>query len=395
MVRKNVNQAAAAGERRFDPKRRFMEEGLRQRLKGLQEAVARHGPDGSRGCSSIDDLLPYLSDEFEPLKYAVEMTGTGYMHRCLFDPFVLCMAARDDMTGKCVQFLIDCGAPVDAPDAETGNTPLRFAAYRGNVKAVNVLLKAGASMTTTCLQRQAVGHTSMFVYVCQALGNDMSENATADDYLKVAKAFVAAGFDAKSTMKKGKVLSPLNIACEFAPMSDLAMPKFLLQQGCDVNTKADGLSPLWFACQKGDVKLVRLLLKHGADTRITVAFNATQRVDGGTNAFGGLGNVDGDGNDGHVLYVWEQSVRSGNQTRVPMALFDHEASLTGDRALEPLEDAVARDSPDDYTPHVLKNLRTAVEKYRTTGELRSKDMPLKAFMLAPGTLASSKLTVGL
>ena len=46
---------------------------------------------------------------------------------------------------KCLQIFLSCSADIQAVD-EDGNTPLLWAVYKGNSKAVLLLLRAGASV---------------------------------------------------------------------------------------------------------------------------------------------------------------------------------------------------------------------------------------------------------
>lgn len=59
-------------------------------------------------------------------------------------------------------------------------------------------------------------------------------------------------------------VSPLHLACLLGKKE---IVEWLLAAGIDVNTadRRIGLTPLFYAAQKGDVKLAKLLLQHGAD----------------------------------------------------------------------------------------------------------------------------------
>jgi Ankyrin repeats (3 copies) len=58
-----------------------------------------------------------------------------------------------------------------------------------------------------------------------------------------------------------------------ARKSDLAAVKSLLAKGADVNTKTEyGATPLFYACDRGNAEIVKILIEHGADVNITDKF---------------------------------------------------------------------------------------------------------------------------
>jgi ankyrin repeat protein len=80
------------------------------------------------------------------------------------------------------------------------------------------------------------------------------------------------GVDINATDEHGD--TPLMLGVLFSHMDSLirahnpTMVKFLLEQGADINAKANGCTPLITAAFFGDLETVKLLLDHGADLNI-------------------------------------------------------------------------------------------------------------------------------
>lgn len=58
-----------------------------------------------------------------------------------------------------------------------------------------------------------------------------------------------------------------------ARKGDLEMVKSLLKRGADANAKTEyGATPLFFACDRGHLEVVRVLIEHGADVKVADKF---------------------------------------------------------------------------------------------------------------------------
>ena len=146
-------------------------------------------------------------------------------------------------TPSIVRRLVEAGASVDAP-GEYESTALIFAAYKGNVPVVELLLELGAGVTAV----NSFGHTAMV------------PPATGD----VVRLLAAHGL---SVQGDGVRDSPLQAACR-GGRTDAA--RALVELGADVSYKnKDGCTPLHSAVQffkeQEAVEATRLLLAAGAD----------------------------------------------------------------------------------------------------------------------------------
>jgi ankyrin repeat protein len=198
----------------------------------------------------------------------------------------------------------DDDVPAARQAASTGGlTPLVFAARQGDLESAKVLLAAGADINQTT----AYGWTALLT-------------ATQNRFYGLASYLIDHGAEVNLANKGG--WTALYIATDnrnieggdyptrTPDMDHLAYITKLLDKGANVNARAidstetrtvftnqwlneDGATPFLRAAQSGDIKLMRLLLAHGADPLI-----ATKK---GTTALGvasGIGWVEG------ITYEW-------------------------------------------------------------------------------------------
>lgn len=111
--------------------------------------------------------------------------------------------------------LIKAGADVNPRETEEGYTPLAWAAHKGALGAVNVLLEAGADHAAVTLMGRAALH-------------------------------------------------------EAVSASKIDVARALIKAGADLNARDnDGFTPLMIAGQQGDLDMVEILLDAGADRTVT------------------------------------------------------------------------------------------------------------------------------
>jgi ankyrin repeat protein len=111
--------------------------------------------------------------------------------------------------------LINAGADVNPRETEEGYTPLAWAAHKGALGAVTLLLEAGADHAASTLK----GQTALY-------------EAVAASHMDVARALIKAGADLNARDKDG--FTPLMIAGQ---QGDLDMVELLLGAGADRTVK--------------------------------------------------------------------------------------------------------------------------------------------------------------
>ena len=189
---------------------------------------------------------------------------------------------------KSVRFLVDAGAKIDAPE-HRNQTPLMWASADGHVNVVRYLLESGAEFKKPL----ASGFTPLLFAVRQG-------------HTDVAKVLIEKGADVNEAaqVKRGRKrmrdgTSPLILAIE---NGHFELAAYLLSVGANANDLRSGYGPLhvlsWVRKSvKGDgddglptprgsgemtsLELVKVLMKHGADSnlRLKGGPGGTARVD--------------------------------------------------------------------------------------------------------------------
>lgn len=137
---------------------------------------------------------------------------------------------------------------VDLPDANR-RTPLLWAAWRGDIQKVRVLLELGADPNKKDLQ-----------------GYGPLAKAAEAGHLECVRALVNGG--ATVTTKSDPGFEPIHLACENSS-EGLRIVKYLLAHGSTATTLGPGgWTPLHCACYRGATSIISLLLKHGVDIDI-------------------------------------------------------------------------------------------------------------------------------
>lgn len=190
-------------------------------------------------------------------------------------------------------------APAAATRRESGGlTPLVFAARQGDIESARILLAAGADVN----QVTPDGWSPLLT-------------ATHNRYYRLASFLLDKGADPNRANKSG--WTPLYLATDnrnveggdyptrIPDMDQLEFIRKLLDKGANVNARAiddtetrthftgtwlveEGATPFLRAAQSGDVILMRLLLRYGADHKIPTTNNTTPLM-----VAAGMGWVDG------------------------------------------------------------------------------------------------------
>ena len=156
-------------------------------------------------------------------------------------------AMRGDV--EAVRTLLRGGADVNAPQGD-GMTALHWAALNADLDTMNVLLSAGATVEATT---RVGSYTPLHL-------------AALRGHAAVATRLLEAGSRVAAVTSTG--VQPLHLA---AQSGDTTLLAALLDKGADINArdKTHGRTPLVFAAASDRLDAVSVLLKRGADARIT------------------------------------------------------------------------------------------------------------------------------
>ena len=204
---------------------------------------------------TIQELLDRGADKettskrwlFTPLHFA----AWSMFPRVLFWPDFL----ADFLDGKTEAVTTLSGANVKlSPRDDEGFTPLALACYVNRLDSVKLLLKAGADAEVPVTNR---GWRRALHF------------AVGEGSVKVIRALLEAGVSEDPVTKPDNE-TPLHIASAQVATEALEIVRELLEYGADVNRKrsdvdSDGASPLHIAARTGDLAVVEMLLKAGAD----------------------------------------------------------------------------------------------------------------------------------
>lgn len=161
-----------------------------------------------------------------------------------------------------VQVLLEAGADVTLTSDRC--YPLIAACRTRNVKIINLLLKAGADVkcvtrdNETCLH--AIASSSGRITASSKSAGEEEETNNAEFVSSVVRLLLQQGIDVNAVSDNGD--TALYCACE---SGQLKIVEILLKAGADVNLTGNDLYPLIAACNTGNVKIISLLVKAGAD----------------------------------------------------------------------------------------------------------------------------------
>lgn len=194
-----------------------------------------------------------------PLHWAALEEGTDLLE-ATFEASVL--EARDFLgltplhltalgKAEAARWLLDRGAPVDAPSRLERATPLHWAAEDQNLEVMRTLLEAGADPDA----QSVAGSTPLLSAV--RLETERTAEAVA--------ILLEAGGDADAADRGG--VTPL---MKVAAGGDAVVVETLLDHGAQADRRsAIGDTALQLAAQRGHTEIVRLLLEAGADPEST------------------------------------------------------------------------------------------------------------------------------
>lgn len=156
-----------------------------------------------------------------------------------------------------IRLLIDAGADVNSPK----NLPLKFACMYGNREIVEYLLENGAKVDEKVIEKACIYQD---LEIIQLLGTEHLSLkcliiACQFQSVDVVKYILKNGINPNQCDKHGNY--PLGMACKHG--TEEMVEAFLEMEGIDVNPKAN-VSPLTLACKWRDVSIVRRLLEMGA-----------------------------------------------------------------------------------------------------------------------------------
>lgn len=157
------------------------------------------------------------------------------------------MLRHAEMTGdlKTVESLLAAGVSADTLD-RLGATPLSVAMISGQPSIVDLLLEWHADPNALMTGANPRSQTPL-------------QYAAEKGNLRVAKSLIAAG--ARVNEARGSGRTPLH----FALMNHLDMARLLIEKGADVNVRdSEGASPLDDAAWNGNLDAAAILIAHGA-----------------------------------------------------------------------------------------------------------------------------------
>ena len=185
-----------------------------------------------------------------------------------------------------LRMILDAGGDVDEP-VQNNRPPLEYAAHRGDIESVKLLIERGANpdhpphpvpnfgkgkISNALLVATEAKHDAIAIFLieCGANVNVADGNGTTplqqaayNGSIETVQALLAKGASASLGDHNGR--APLHIACT---MRRADVVELLLEAGADPNAAIDDIqegTPLIAAARQGYLKPVSLLLEAGAD----------------------------------------------------------------------------------------------------------------------------------
>lgn len=174
---------------------------------------------------------------------------------------------RNDTT--IVKILMEGGANIDA-HMKSGVTPLSHAIGFGKNEVAKILLKNGANFDIKDKNNHsaidfALNYNNNELF--ELIVDHYMEDVTPDWFVKLCR---EGQFEAVSFLVERERVSFDLVEQGFAFVEDVELAAFLLDSGADVDfrEKNSGLSALHRACIRGDLPMIELLYKRGADLNL-------------------------------------------------------------------------------------------------------------------------------
>ena len=144
---------------------------------------------------------------------------------------------------------LDDGASLSAKNYE-GQTPLHLAVCNGHKSMVQLLLERGAD-----------------VEAAASNGNKPLYDAAGFGYIDIAELLL----DFNTNVEAFNIEKHQTAFYQAVENGHFPVAKTLLREGADIDVRSpSGLTPLFCAVRRGDPELVRYLLKHGANKKLTL-----------------------------------------------------------------------------------------------------------------------------
>jgi ankyrin repeat protein len=147
-----------------------------------------------------------------------------------------------------VEKLLKLGANVDQPDTENGSAPLLFAAQRGDKALLDLLLRYGANPAAA----SGKGYTALYFAAQGANASVLQEIWSRAPDADILAMFIPLTGQAQRPCLNAQELTTVESLIKLGARVD----------PFDATSQA---TPLMFAAHRGDLPLVKLLLKYNAD----------------------------------------------------------------------------------------------------------------------------------
>ncbi|CAN0437460.1 unnamed protein product [Ectocarpus sp. 12 AP-2014] len=280
-----------------------------ERESALHVAAARGAEDACRALM-IAGADPNLRDRMQrsPLHVAAEaghhrvvgslLLNKSDVHAKTASQSTPLHLAASEGQALCISELLLCGADKDVVD-RLDETPLFNAAVNNHLEAVQELLAAGANYSlqtnNNCSPLEIAANRGHANVVKAMLGKGSGEvDATNDlgwaalhyaasvdgpvrDNGDAVRVLLGAGADVNVKGTNDSCATPLHLAVNWR-MASTGTIRALLEGGANINARTAGdETPLHVACMRSSVSIVELLLRWGADEKLT-------NIDGDTSA---------------------------------------------------------------------------------------------------------------
>ena len=242
----------------------------------------------------IGDDTPLLKAAFEGHVHVVgalleARASTEVMQRDEATPLSVAASEDDEEHREIVRLLLQARADTEATNCDN-ETPLFVASELGNESVVSLLLQARAdphaennSGRTPMLAASTENHAGIVRRLVQATAGTESDGAPLRVAAKcgrveVLRVLLASRADLEARDPFGR--TALSLACDRRKDDDSCnhVVQLLVQGRADTNAEDDeGLTPLWYAVRRCNLRHVSLLLEAGADGSKPDAHGTTLR----------------------------------------------------------------------------------------------------------------------